>query len=56
MNMSSQDEVIRPFNPDAIRRLRGKYKDLPGPSSDEMRDAERQEEARREWLSMNRLP
>lgn len=40
--------LVRPFDPDAIRRITGKYKDLPGPSYDEMRRLDRQAEAERE--------
>lgn len=40
--------LVRPFDPNAIRRIRGKYKDLPGPSYDEVRQLERREEAHRE--------
>jgi hypothetical protein len=52
MNMSFAHERTRPFNPEAVERLRGKYKDLPGPSSDEVRRLEREEETERE-LSIN---
>lgn len=40
--------LVRPFDPNAVSRLIGKYKDLPGPSYDEMRDQDRREEAERE--------
>lgn len=40
--------LVRPFDPDATRRIRGKYKDLPGLSYDEVREMERREEADRE--------
>ncbi len=40
--------LIRPFDPNAVDRLVGKYRHLGGPSSDELRDAERREDAARE--------
>jgi bifunctional DNA-binding transcriptional regulator/antitoxin component of YhaV-PrlF toxin-antitoxin module len=40
--------LVRPFDPNAIERLRGKYKHLGGPSTDELRDAERRQDAARE--------
>jgi AbrB family looped-hinge helix DNA binding protein len=44
--------VVRPFDPDAIRRLRGKYAAAPGsPSVDELRRLERAEDAEREALA-----
>jgi bifunctional DNA-binding transcriptional regulator/antitoxin component of YhaV-PrlF toxin-antitoxin module len=40
--------LVRPFDSNAIERLRGKYKHLGDPSTDELRDAERREDAARE--------
>jgi AbrB family looped-hinge helix DNA binding protein len=41
--------VVRPFDPDAVHRLRGKYKPPPGtPTVDEQRRLDREEEAERE--------
>jgi bifunctional DNA-binding transcriptional regulator/antitoxin component of YhaV-PrlF toxin-antitoxin module len=37
--------LIRPFDPDAVRRLHGKYKHLGGPTVDEDRAAARAEDA-----------
>jgi hypothetical protein len=48
MNMSFAHEGTRLFKPKAVERLPGKYKDLPGPSFDEVRRLEREEEAERE--------
>jgi AbrB family looped-hinge helix DNA binding protein len=41
--------VVRPFDADAIHKLRGKYKPPPGtPSVDEQRRIDREEEAERD--------
>jgi AbrB family looped-hinge helix DNA binding protein len=41
--------VVRPFDPEAVHRLRGKYKPPPGtPTVDEQRRLDREEEAERE--------
>jgi bifunctional DNA-binding transcriptional regulator/antitoxin component of YhaV-PrlF toxin-antitoxin module len=40
--------LVRPFDPKAVRRIRGKYKDLPGPSYDEARELERRDGADQE--------
>lgn len=41
--------VVRPFDPDAIRRLAGKYKPPPGtPTIDEQRRLDREKDGERE--------
>ena len=40
--------VVRPFDPNAVDRLRGKYRHLAGPTIDELREQDRLEERERE--------
>ncbi len=40
--------IVRPFDPDLVHNLRGKYKHLVTETSDEMRRAIREEQAERE--------
>jgi AbrB family looped-hinge helix DNA binding protein len=41
--------VVRPFDPEAVKRLAGKYKPPPGtPTVDEQRRLDREEDAERE--------
>ncbi len=45
---TSNGLVVRPYDPDAIRNLRGKYRNLTTETIDEGRRAAREEEAERE--------
>ena len=40
--------VIRPYDPNAAHRIAGKYRRIGDPTSDEIRQLERDEEAERE--------